>query len=770
MFKAIARKLFGSANERELRKLWPYIIRANELESRYAAMTDDEIRSEIAKLRQTLDNALSPISDIKEKNEKQEELLMQIMPDSFAMTREAAKRTLGQRHFDVQLLGGLVLHKGIIAEMRTGEGKTLTSTSPLVLNALTGRGAHLVTVNEYLAKRDSEWMGRIYKFLGLSVGIIYHGQSQAEKKAAYGSDICYGTNNEYGFDYLRDNMKYSFARMVQRELHYAIIDEVDSILIDEARTPLIISGPSEEDPHKYVEVNNAIRKLVEKNRPRLPQYEKIIERMEAEIGRPLSEKEKKAEAEKILLFSVDEKDRAVELTENGVTEVERLLGVDNLYDPKNIVILHLVHQSLMAHNLYVLDREYVLMEEEGIKKVVIVDEFTGRTMPGRRWSDGLHQSIEAKEGVPIESENQTLATITLQNFFRMYKKIAGMTGTADTEAVEFKQIYNLGVNVIPTNKPMIRKDYQDVIYKTEQAKWIAIADKIEELHKNGQPALVGTISVEKSEYLSKMLEKRGIPHQVLNAKFHEKEAAIIAQAGRKGMVTIATNMAGRGTDIILGGNVDFMTWEKLGYNFDAPLEEFKRVREKLLPEWEKERAEVIAAGGLFVLGTERHESRRIDNQLRGRSGRQGEPGASRFFISLEDDIARLFAGQRLKNLMDRFNMPDDVPIEHRIISNTIEKAQKSVEARNFDIRKNLLEYDDVMNQQRKTIYALRRQILAGTDWLEDHKNKIEDIIFGIVNQIDPKAEPEDYPWDSLNEEANTMFKLSLEMSPETFKE
>ena len=585
--------------------------------------------------------------------------------------REASVRVLGMRHFDVQLIGGMVLHSGRIAEMRTGEGKTLTATLPVYLNALSGKGVHIVTVNDYLARRDAEWMGRIYKFLGLTVGVILsNDRDDFEKQKAYRADITYGQNNEFGFDYLRDNMKLSPDRMVQRELNFAVVDEVDSILIDEARTPLIISSPTEESADLYYRVNQLI-----------PRLKKDVD------------------------FSVDEKAHSAMLTDAGIDKVERLLGITNLYDPKHIDFNHHVQQALRAHTLYKRDVEYVV--EDG--KVIIIDEHTGRKMPGRRWSDGLHQAIEAKENVNIEEENQTAATITFQNYFRMYKKLSGMTGTAETEAEEFFKIYKLEVVVIPTNKPMIRADSSDLVYKNEKGKFRAVMTEIEDCHKKGQPVLVGTISVEKSTVLSELLKKRGIPHNVLNAKFHEMEASIVAQAGRKGAVTISTNMAGRGTDIVLGGNPEFMAKQ------DAPEDtpEYAEALARHKAECAAERNEVLAAGGLHILGTERHESRRIDNQLRGRSGRQGDPGSSHFFMSLQDDLLRIFGGDKLTVWMERLGMEEDVPIEHPWVNKAIENAQRRVEGQNFDIRKHLLEYDDVMNQQRKTIYALRRQILEG---------------------------------------------------------
>src|SRR5580698_1326785 len=664
-FSLVARKIFGSKNERELKRLRPDLDEINRLEPEISALSDDQLRAKIAEWK-------ANISAIEER-EQRDDAMLEILPQVFAVVREAAKRTIGQRHFDVQLIGGMVLHQGRIAEMKTGEGKTLVATLPAVLNALSGRGVHLVTVNDYLARRDSEWMGRIYRFLGLTVGVVVHGVSDQDRKIAYQCDITYGQNNEFGFDYLRDNMKFNLEDYVQREHNFAIVDEVDSILIDEARTPLIISGASEESTDTYYVVDRVI--------PRL----KLEEH-----------------------YTVDEKLRTVATTEEGVTKVEELLGVENLYDPRNILLLHHVNQGLRAHVLFKRDVDYVVKDGQ----VVIVDEFTGRLMPGRRWSDGLHQAIEAKENVKIESENQTLATITFQNYFRMYKKLSGMTGTADTEAVEFQEIYRLEVMVIPTNREMIRVDHHDVVYKTEQEKFDAVIEDIRDCYERGQPVLVGTVSIEKSERVANQLKKTSIKHNVLNAKNHEREADIVAQAGRYKAVTISTNMAGRGTDIVLGGNAEGLAANEVGTrdpedpNFQQAL---VRYREQLAGE----REQVLAAGGLHILGTERHESRRIDNQLRGRSGRQGDSGSSRFFLSLEDDLMRIFGAERITGLMERLGMEEDVPIEHGLINRAIENAQKKVEGHNFDIRKNLLEYDDVMNQQRKTIYSLRRQVLEG---------------------------------------------------------
>jgi len=645
MFGMIVKKLFGTKNERYLKKLQPIVARINDLEPEIQGLSDDQLKQKIADFRQEVENGRK---------------LDEILPEVFAIVREASKRVLDMRHFDVQLIGGIVLHEGKIAEMKTGEGKTLVATLPVVLNALTGRGVHVVTVNDYLAQRDAEWMGKLYNFLGLSVGVIVHGLSDEQRKDAYAADVTYGTNNEFGFDYLRDNMKFYPEQLVQRELYYAIVDEVDSILIDEARTPLIISGPSEESTALYVRINNIIPSL------------------------------KKEEH-----FTIDEKARSVTLTDEGVQRVEEILKIDNLFDPRHITYQHHILQALKAHYLFKRDVDYIVKDGQ----VIIVDEFTGRLMPGRRYSDGLHQALEAKEGVKVEGENQTLASITFQNYFRMYEKLAGMTGTADTEAVEFKQIYDLDVIVIPTHKPMIRKDYPDVIYKTQEEKYRAIAEEIKELHSKGQPVLVGTTSIEKSELLSRMLKKMRIPHEVLNAKHHEKEAEIVAKAGEKGRVTIATNMAGRGTDIVLGPGVREL-------------------------------------GGLHILGTERHESRRIDNQLRGRSGRQGDPGSSRFYLALDDDLMRLFGSDRIAALMDKLGMEEGQPIENKMISKAIENAQRRVENHNFEIRKTLLEYDDVMNQQRVAIYAQRREIMMAEELDDLIQEFIDDLLDEIYAPID----------------------------------
>jgi len=674
MLNWVLRKVVGTKNERELKRMRPLAVRMNELEPRMKALGADDMVRLTAEWKEQVQKG-RPLEDV--------------MPEAFALVREAGVRALGMRHFDVQLIGGMVLHEGKIAEMKTGEGKTLVATLPCYLNALAGRGVHVVTVNDYLARRDAEWMGRLYRALGMRTGVIVHGLTDRERQDAYGADITYGQNNEFGFDYLRDNMKFRLQDYVQRELNYAIVDEVDSILIDEARTPLIISGPSDDSSEKYYQVN------------------RVIPAMMRDVD-----------------FTVDEKAKTVVMTDAGVEKMEQKLGIRNLYDPEQIEWLHHVEQALRAHHLYRSGVEYVVKEGE----VVIVDEFTGRLMPGRRWSDGLHQAVEAKEGVKIEAENQTLATISFQNYFRMYSKLAGMTGTAETEAEEFAKIYDLDVVVVPTNRHMVRKDAEDVVYKTEREKFTALCDEIAQRHQAGQPILVGTVSVAKSEVVSSLLKKRGIAHNVLNAKNHEREAEIVAQAGRKGAVTISTNMAGRGTDILLGGNPEMMAKHEVGPEPDAPMEgeqeeEFaarksawaKRLEERtaaLRAQTAKEHEEVVAKGGLHIVGTERHESRRIDNQLRGRAGRQGDPGSSIFFLSLEDDLMRIFGSERISGMMEKLGMKEGEQIEHRWLTKAIENAQKKVEAHNFDIRKNLLEYDDVMNQQRRSTYRLRRMVLG----------------------------------------------------------
>ncbi|MGE5807915.1 MAG: preprotein translocase subunit SecA [Nitrospirota bacterium] len=683
MIGTILKKVFGTANERELKRIQVLVDKINSLEAGISGLPDAGLRAKTEEFKKRLEDG---------------ETLDDLLPEAFAVVREASKRTLGMRHFDVQLIGGIVLHSGKISEMKTGEGKTLVATLPVYLNSLTGNGVHVVTVNDYLARRDAQWMGPVYQFLGLSVGVIVHGLTDEERQASYGADVTYGTNNEFGFDYLRDNMKFDLKDYVQRELNYAIVDEVDSILIDEARTPLIISGPAEESTDKYYKINRIIPSL-------------------------------KKDAD----YTIEEKTKTAALTEEGNIKVERLLGAGNLYDPANVDLVHHVHQALKAHALFHRDVDYVVKDDQ----VMIVDEFTGRLMPGRRWSDGLHQAIEAKEGVKIENENQTLASITFQNYFRLYGKLAGMTGTAETEAAEFAKIYNLDVVVIPTHKPMIRVDNPDFIYKTEQAKFNAAIGEIEGLHQKGQPVLVGTISIVKSETLASMLKKKGIKNTVLNAKYHEMEAEIVAQAGRHAAVTIATNMAGRGTDIVLGGNPEGLTRQALkGKEYTK--EEWDKTFEQFKAVCAKEKEKVIEAGGLHILGTERHESRRIDNQLRGRSGRQGDPGSSRFYLSLEDDLLRIFGSDRISGLMGKLGMEEDVPIEHRMVSRAIENAQKKVEAHNFEIRKHILEYDDVMNQQRKVIYEQRREILAGTDLKEEVLGLAEDMLDGMINFYCPE--------------------------------
>jgi preprotein translocase subunit SecA len=696
MFSTILTKIVGSKNERDLKQIAPLVQRINELEPEMARSSDVQLAELTPKFRKRLANG---------------ETLDDILPEAFAAVREVGKRILNMRHFDVQLIGGAILHNGRIAEMKTGEGKTLVATLPAYLNALEGKGVHIVTVNDYLAGRDAEWMGKIYRALGLTVGCIQHPLTDQERKAAYGCDITYGTNNELGFDYLRDNMKYELADCVQRGFNFAIVDEVDSILIDEARTPLIISGPTEESTDKYYKVD------------------RIVPKLRRDID-----------------FQVDEKARTVNLTEEGVEKTEKLLAVGNLYEPQNMDWVHHTYQALKAHLLFKRDVDYMVKDGE----VVIVDEFTGRLMPGRRYSDGLHQALEAKENVKIERENQTLATITFQNYFRMYGKLAGMTGTAETEAEEFYKIYKLEVNVIPTNRALIRTEFSDIIYRTEREKYNAVVNEIKELHEKGQPVLVGTISIEKSEKLSTLLKRQAIPHVVLNAKYHAKEAEIVAQAGRKRAVTIATNMAGRGTDILLGGNPDFLMVQTLREKgTDAvtmPKEEYARLKKHWLEVCLKEHDEVVALGGLHILGTERHEARRIDNQLRGRSGRQGDPGSSRFYLSLEDDLMRIFASDRISGIMQSLGMDEGVPIESRLITRQIERAQKQVEARNFEIRKHLLEYDDVMNKQREAIYAIRRELLEGADQREYVLELANDIVTDLMDQYAPREKPSD-TWD-----------------------
>ncbi|MCI4397343.1 MAG: preprotein translocase subunit SecA [Acidobacteria bacterium] len=711
-------KLFGTKHDRDVKAIQPIVHQVSEWEPRLRPLSDDNLRARTADMKQRLENAMNG-------GLSQQEALDQILPEAFAVAREAACRTLGMRPFDVQVVGGVVLHQGKIAEMKTGEGKTLVAVLPVYLNALTGRGVHVVTVNDYLARRDADWMGQVYRFLGLTVGCIQQEMGNEERQKAYNCDVTHGQNNEFGFDYLRDNMKYRLQDMVQRGHHFAVVDEVDSILIDEARTPLIISGPSEERVDKYYTANSLI---------------------------PSLQKERD--------YQVDEKQRTATLTEEGIARCEKLLGLENLYDPANMEILHCLNQALMAHKLYHKDVEYMIKDGE----VVIVDEFTGRVMPGRRWSDGLHQAIEAKENVKIQAENQTLATITFQNYFRLYEKLSGMTGTADTEAAEFDKIYKLDVVVIPTNKPMIRTDHADLVYRTEQEKWEAAADEIGERHGKGQPVLVGTVSIEKSEKMSALLKRRGIPHVVLNAKYHEKEAEIVAQAGRKGAVTIATNMAGRGTDILLGGNPEGQARAKV--DPETRPEEYAKLVAQYRDVFEREHDEVVGLGGLHILGTERHESRRIDNQLRGRAGRQGDPGSSRFYLSLEDDLMRLFGGDRLKNMMGKLGMEEGVPIEHPWVTKSIERAQTSVEARNFEIRKHLLEYDDVMNKQRETIYGLRKRVLA-KDNLKDYLFETADAILTwlIEEYTLADAPPSQWNMDGLKTQVLHFFGIDIQALP-----
>ncbi|MBK5293816.1 MAG: preprotein translocase subunit SecA [Acidobacteriia bacterium] len=753
MLDNLLAKIFGTNTDREIKKILPLVTAIAEMEPHMEALSDEELAAKTDEFRERLAQG-STIDDL--------------LIEAFAVVREAGRRMLNMRHFDVQMIGGIALHRGKIAEMRTGEGKTLVATLPVYLNALEGKGVHVVTVNDYLARRDSEWMGRIYQFLGLNVGVIVHGLDDDERKAAYAADITYGTNNEYGFDYLRDNMKFRLGDCVQRGHHYAIVDEVDSILIDEARTPLIISGPSEESTDKYYRIDRVIPKLV---------------RGEVIEGKEPGERYTTGD------YTVDEKHKSVGLTEEGVTKLERLLGIENLYDAAVIDINHHVQQALRAHVMFHRDKDYVVKEGQ----VIIVDEHTGRLMPGRRWSDGLHQAIEAKEGVKIERENQTLATITFQNYFRMYSKLAGMTGTAETEAAEFAKTYNVDVLAIPTNLPMRRMENQDVVYRTEEEKFRNAAKEIQELHAKGQPVLVGTISIVKSEKLSGILKKMGVPHEVLNAKNHEREAFIVAQAGRKEAVTVSTNMAGRGTDILLGGNPSYLTQEEClkkkiaetvqsdlaafvedkdffyfqrdAAHYRVPMQAWREIFAKHKAVCDPEHDEVVGLGGLHILATERHESRRIDNQLRGRAGRQGDPGSSRFYLSLEDELMRIFGGERVKHLMLRLGMEEDVPIESNLITKRIAAAQKAVEAQNFAARKHLLEYDDVMNKQRKAVYSLRRALLDGTDQKETVLTYVKGI---LITHLDSRCPPEAQPhtWDltGLQTEILTQFgvKINLE--------
>src|SRR5579883_1154121 len=745
-------KIFGTKHEREVKRMRPIVAAINDLEPQMQQLSDQELAHQTVQFREQIDRGAT---------------LDDLLIPAFATVREAGRRILNMRHFDVQLIGGMVLHKGKIAEMKTGEGKTLVATLPVYLNALEGKGVHVVTVNDYLARRDSDWMGKIYKALWLTVGVIVHDLDDDERRNAYGSDITYGTNNEFGFDYLRDNMKFRVSDCVQRTIppitvptadgrgtqlkmfNFAIVDEVDSILIDEARTPLIISGPSEESTDKYYKINRIIPRLV---------------RGEVIEGKEPGQKYTTGD------YTVDEKFRSVALTEEGSLKVEKLLGLSNMYDAVNMEINHHVQQALKAHVLFQRDRDYVVKDGE----VIIVDEFTGRLMPGRRWSDGLHQAVEAKEGVKIQRENQTLATITFQNYFRMYKKLAGMTGTADTEAAEFDKIYKLDVTIIPTNKPLRRIEFQDIVYRTEEEKFRNAAKEIKACYERGQPVLVGTVSVAKSEILSGILKKMGVPHEVLNAKNHEREAFIIAQAGRKGAVTVSTNMAGRGTDILLGGNPEFSAKEFLRKQNKDPdymqtcavgtpeRTEWDDVYTRFKNEWQTDHDEVVALGGLHIVGTERHESRRIDNQLRGRAGRQGDPGSARFYLSLQDDLMRIFGGQRMQNLMLRLGMEEDVPIESKLITKRIAAAQKAVEAQNFAARKHILEYDDVMNKQRQAVYGMRRGLLEG----QDQKERITEIIGGILASfIDARCPEKEHPstwdWHGLETDILTQFGVKI---------
>ena len=731
MIDKLLTMMFGSKHERDVNAMRPIVAEINALEPRISALSDDELRARTDEFRARLRPVVQALEEVKKEIPRDEPAIKaaqadlqaaldDLLPEAFAVCREAGKRVLNMRHFDVQLMGGIVLHRGKIAEMKTGEGKTLVATLPVYLNALTGRGVHVVTVNDYLARRDSEWMGRLYRFLGLTVGVIQNPHGDRERQLAYRCDVTYGTNNEFGFDYLRDNMKFDLEAMVQRDPVYAIVDEVDSILIDEARTPLIISGPSEESTDKYYVAARIVPKLT-----------------------PGTD------------YQVDEKQHTAVLTEEGVLHAEKLLGGIELYDPSNMDMLHAVNQAVRAATLYKRDVEYVVNDGE----VIIVDEFTGRLMPGRRWSDGLHQAVEAKEGVRIESENQTLATITFQNLFRMYEKLAGMTGTADTEAAEFDKIYKLDVVVIPPNRPMIRRDMPDLVYRTEREKFDAIVADIKEKQLHGQPSLVGTISIEKSEALSAALKRNGVPHVVLNAKYHEREAEIVAQAGSKGAVTIATNMAGRGTDILLGGNPEFLAAQK-AKDVEDPGQR-RRIEEEIREQWKRDHEEVVSLGGLHIVGTERHESRRIDNQLRGRSGRQGDPGSSRFYLSLEDDLMRIFGGDRIMGLMERLGMEEGVPIEHRMVTNAIQRAQKQVEGRNFEARKHLLEYDDVMNKQRESIYTLRRSILEGREGKEYILNAADEIVDYLVDTHYPEGDRQLPDEAELNAELYDYFGLDL---------
>jgi len=781
LINTVIAKVFGTKNEREIKHLMPQVEAINALEPQTQKLTDAELRAKTDEFRSRIQDRLSRVQDEPEadpdrakqieteRDQVLKEALDEMLVEAFAVVREAGRRVLNMRHFDVQLIGGMVLHQGKISEMKTGEGKTLVATLPVYLNALSGRGVHVVTVNDYLAKRDSEWMGKLYRFLGLSVGVIVHELDDEERKEAYAADVTYGTNNEFGFDYLRDNMKFDLKDCVQHGHNYAIVDEVDSILIDEARTPLIISGASEESTDKYYRVNRIIPKL-EKG-----------EEIDVAPGEP-----KKLTGDYVL----DEKHKTITVSDEGWEKVEQLLGIGNIADPENWDLKHHVETAIKAHALYRRDVEYVVKDGE----VIIVDEFTGRLMPGRRWSDGLHQAIEAKENVKIERENQTLATITFQNYFRMYKKLAGMTGTAETEAPEFEKIYRLEVVVIPTNQPLRRLENPDIVFRTEKEKYFAVADEIQRLNQTGQPVLVGTTSIEKSERLSELLKKKGVKHVVLNAKYHEREAEIVAQAGRKKAVTIATNMAGRGTDILLGGNAEFMAKQECvkkgiahplrvaqgkiegnvedgkstvfyysGNEYVVPTDQWNEIFERYKKEIDAEHDDVVSVGGLHILGTERHEARRIDNQLRGRAGRQGDPGSSRFHLSLEDDLMRIFAKEWVSNLLQRLGMEEGIPIESRLITKRIEAAQKAVEAQNFEARKHLLEYDDVMNKQREAVYGLRHQLLEGVDQKE---LILEDYVSGILSDLmeqycPPKAHIDDWDIKGAKDAIFTRFGVDI---------
>ena len=759
-------KVFGTSNERTVKRMLPTVKAINALEPAMQQLSDEQMRAKTDEFRARIAAHIADIKDPEERYEAEQVVLEQILPEAFALVREAGRRVINMRHFDVQLIGGMVLHQGNIAEMKTGEGKTLVATLPCYLNALAGHGVHVVTVNDYLAKRDAEWMGKIHNYLGLSVGVIVHDLSDEQRRAAYAADITYGTNNEFGFDYLRDNMKFELAECVQRPPYYAIVDEVDSILIDEARTPLIISGPTDQTTDKYARVVRIVPQL--------------------ELGEETDSIE-----QKILTgdYVVDEKHRTIGVTDEGWVKIEKLLGIESIADPENWDLKHYVETAIKAHALYKRDVNYVVKDGE----IIIVDEFTGRLMPGRRWSDGLHQSIEAKEGVNIRREDQTLATITFQNYFRLYKKLAGMTGTADTEAAEFEKIYELDVVVIPTNMPMRRIDNTDVVFRTAKEKYFAVADEIARLNENKQPVLVGTTSIEKSELLSQILQRKNIRHVVLNAKFHEREAEIVAQAGHLGMVTIATNMAGRGTDIVLGGNPEFLAKQELvkknraravsaaegeisptaapgmmrfyyqSQEFETPESDWKEVYAGYAAQAANEREDVLAAGGLIILGTERHESRRVDNQLRGRAGRQGDPGASRFFLSLEDDLMRIFAKEWVSTLLQRLGMEEGVPIESKLITRRIEAAQKAVEGQNFESRKHVLEYDDVMNKQREAVYGTRRQLLEGIDQKElITDDYVSNILSTILDTHAPdKLHPDQWDIKALQDAVVMQFGMDI---------